>query len=77
MTADGTKVCIIHKNIPAIISQLTAALSSENINIENMLNKSKKDYAYTMIDTNADVNDKVVSMLTSVEGVIKVRVINK
>ena len=75
MAASGTKVCIIHKNIPAIISQITAALGSEKINIENMLNKSKKDYAYTMMDANGDIDEKVVSMLTSIDGVIKVRVI--
>ena len=75
MSASGTKICIIHKNIPTLISQITAALGSEKINIENMLNKSKKDYAYTMMDVTGDVNDAVVSMLTSIEGVIKVRVI--
>ena len=75
MSASGTKICIIHKNIPTLISQITAALGSEKINIENMLNKSKKDYAYTMMDVTGNVTDAVVSMLTSIEGVIKVRVI--
>jgi len=75
MSASGTKICIIHKNIPTLISQITAALGSEKINIENMLNKSKKDYAYTMMDVTGNVTEAVVSMLTSIEGVIKVRVI--
>ncbi len=75
MSASGTKVCIIHKNIPTLISQITAALGSEKINIENMLNKSKKEYAYTMIDVSGTISEKVVSMLNSIEGVIKVRVI--
>lgn len=75
MTAEGTKVCLIHKNIPTIISQITAALGSEKINIENMLNKSKKDYAYTMIDVTGEVTDSVVSMLQGIEGVIRIRVI--
>ncbi|MBZ4671298.1 MAG: D-3-phosphoglycerate dehydrogenase / 2-oxoglutarate reductase [Clostridiales bacterium] len=75
MSASGTKVCIIHKNIPTLISQITAALGSEKINIENMLNKSKKEYAYTMIDASGAISEKVISMLNSIEGVIKVRVI--
>ncbi|MCX7657737.1 MAG: phosphoglycerate dehydrogenase [Oscillospiraceae bacterium] len=75
MSAYGTKVCIIHKNIPTLISQITAALGSEKINIENMLNKSKKEYAYTMIDASGTISEKVIAMLNSIEGVIKVRVI--
>lgn len=75
MNAVGTKVCIIHKNIPSIISQITAAMGSEKINIENMINKSKKDYAYTMLDISSDISDKVNKMIKSVEGVVRVRII--
>ena len=76
MTAVGTKICIIHKNIPSIISQITAALAGFGLNIENMLNKSKKDYAYTMIDAcGGDVTADVISSITSIDGIIKVRVI--
>lgn len=75
MNAVGTKICIMHKNVPAVISALTAALGDAGINIDNMLNKSKKDYAYTMIDTSADISDAVVDKLKSVDTVIKVRVI--
>lgn len=75
MNAAGTKICIMHKNVPAVISALTAALGDAGINIDNMLNKSKKDYAYTMIDTSADISDAVVDKLKAVDTVIKVRVI--
>ncbi len=75
MNAVGTKICIMHKNVPAVISALTAALGDAGINIDNMLNKSKKDYAYTMIDTSADISDAVVEKLKAVDTVIKVRVI--
>lgn len=75
MDASNTKICIIHKNIPTLISQITAALGSEKINIENMLNKSKKDYAYTILDVTGDVTDAVVSMLNSIDSVVRVRVI--
>ncbi len=76
MVAVGTKICIIHKNIPSIISQITSSLAGFGLNIENMLNKSKKDYAYTMIDAcSGKVADDVVSSISNIDGVIKVRVI--
>ena len=75
MNAAGTKICIIHKNVPAVISAITTILGNEGINIDNMLNKSKKEYAYTMIDTSGDVSDAIVAKLGAEENVIKVRVI--
>ena len=75
MTATGTKVCIIHKNIPAIISQLTTVFGDAGINIENMLNRSKKDYAYTIIDAQGDVSCSIVQKIESIDGVIRVRAI--
>ena len=70
-----TRICVIHKNVPAIISQITTAVSGSNINIENMLNKSRKEYAYTMIDTNTSVTDDIIEKITAINGVIKVRCI--
>ncbi len=75
MAATGTKICIMHKNVPALISQLTTVLGNGGINIENMLNKSKKDYAYTMIDASGDVSDDIATKLSAVDGVIRVRII--
>ncbi len=75
MSASGTKICIMHKNIPAVISHITTALGDAGINIENMLNKSKKDYAYTMIDAAGTITDEIVSKLTAIDNIIKVRVI--
>lgn len=75
MAATGTKICIMHKNVPALISQLTTVLGNGGINIENMLNKSKKDYAYTMIDASGDVSDDIAAKLSAVDGVIRVRII--
>lgn len=70
-----TRICVIHKNVPAIITQITAAVSGSNINIENMLNQSKKDYAYTMFDTNTSVGSDIVEKISAINGVIKVRCI--
>ena len=75
MTAAGTKICVMHKNIPAVISQLTTALGDAGINIDNMVSKSKKDYAYTMLDAAGDINGDIVNKLASVDSVIKIRVI--
>lgn len=75
MNATGTKVCILHKNVPTIIAQITSAVGEAGLNIDNMVNASKKDYAYTMLDIAGDVTDDVAEKMSSVDGIIKVRVI--
>jgi len=77
MNAVGTKVCVIHKNVPTTIASITTAVGNEGLNIENMANASKGDFAYTMLDVIGDVPDKVVGKINSVDGVIRVRVIGK
>ncbi len=71
--SSSPRICIIHKNIKTIISQISANLSE--LNIENMLNKSRGDYAYTMLDVDGKVDDSVVEKLNAIDGVIKIRVI--
>ncbi len=69
------RICVIHKNIPNVINPVTNAISSHNINIDNMLNKSKGEYAYTIIDVNkADISD-IEPNLANIEGVVSIRVI--
>ena len=75
MNAAGTKICIMHKNVPEVISKLTTILGGMGINIDNMVSKSKKDLAYTMIDATGDINDNIVNQLAAVDSVIKIRVI--
>ena len=75
MNATGTKICIMHKNVPDVISKLTSVLGQLGINIENMVSKSKKDYAYTMLDAAGDINGDIVNKLAAVDSVIKIRVI--
>ena len=75
MNAVGTKVCIIHKNVPTTIASITTAVGNEGLNIENMVNASKKDFAYTMLDIIGDVPPAVEGKINAVDGVIKVRVI--
>ena len=70
------RLCIIHRNIPAMLSAITGILSQEGVNVENMTNKSKKDYAYTVVDINARVKDSVLDAIRAVDGVLRVRLIN-
>lgn len=70
------RFCIIHKNIPTILSSITSIIA--NTNIENMLNKSKKDYAYTMLDLMEKDESKIKDWeekIKAIDGVVKVRVI--
>jgi len=69
------RICVMHKNVPNVLAQLSSAVSAENINIENMLNRSKKDYAYTIIEIKGEVPQTVVEKLNAVEDVIRVRII--
>ena len=75
MNAAGTKICVLHKNVPAVISELTTILGKASINIDNMINASKKDYAYTLIDAAGDISEDIAAKLSAAENVIKVRVI--
>ena len=66
------RICIIHKNIPSMLSQISSAVADKKINIENMINKSKGDYAYTILDVAEDMAG-VEDVLSAIDGVIRVR----
>ena len=70
-TADKL-VCVLHKNVPALITQITAAVADKGANIENMVNKSKKDWAYTMLDVKGDAD---IDAIKAIDGVVRVRVL--
>ena len=69
------RVCVLHANVPAVISAITTVLSSEGINIENLINKSKGDNAYTVLDICDDVTDAAEKKLGEIPNVFSVRVI--
>ena len=69
------RICIIHRNVPSMLANLTGILSKEGVNIENMTNKAKKDYAYTLVDINSKLPDRVADELRAVENVLRVRVL--
>ncbi len=69
------RICIFHANIPNMLFQITATLAQIGLNIENMINKSKGDNAYTMVDVTGPVDESAIAQLTAVDGIVKVRVI--
>ena len=69
------RICVVHKNIPNMLSTITTIFAKDNLNIENMVNQSKKDMAYTMLDANRCDVDKIKSDLATLDGIVRVRVI--
>ena len=69
------RICVIHKNIHNMLTAITKIVADDNVNIENLLNKSRGDYAYTMLDIGTADTDMVANEIAGIEGVIKVRVI--
>ena len=74
--AGAVRVCVMHENVPAVLTKLAGAFATKKINIENMLSKSRGEYAYTMIDVNAEVDDDILAALGAIDGVVRVRVIH-
>lgn len=69
------RVAVAHKNVHSMLSKFTTVFSKEGINIENMVNKSRGDYAYTIFDICSEATDAIVEELGEINGVIKVRVV--
>ena len=69
------RICILNKNVPGVLGDITGVLAKMNINVANMANHSTGDFAYTMIDTDSDVNEDDLKAQMSMEGIIRVRVI--
>ncbi len=69
------RLCVIHRNIPAMLANITTLLSRDGVNVENLSNKSKGDYAYTLVDLGAKVEPSVIQDLKNLANVIRVRAI--
>ena len=69
------RITLLHKNIPSMITKFTTVLSSYNVNIEEMANKSRGDYAYSVFDIDMAVTEEMKKALEEIEGVLKVRAI--
>ncbi|MGN0710364.1 MAG: 3-phosphoglycerate dehydrogenase family protein [Anaerovoracaceae bacterium] len=73
----GTRICVLNKNIPAMLSAITGAVSDLGLNISNLLNKSKGDYACTMLDIDGGADEAGLIDKLSIPGIIRVRVITR
>jgi len=73
--ATAGRITILHKNIPNSLSRFTTAMASENINIDGLMNKSRGDYAYTMLDLDHTPSAHAVEELKKIDGVLRVRII--
>nr|WP_302599479.1 phosphoglycerate dehydrogenase [uncultured Cellulosilyticum sp.] len=71
------RLALIHKNTPAMIGQITNIIAQAGINIQDMTNRSRGDFAYTLIDTDTAVSDEQVAKIQGIENMIKVRVLKK
>jgi len=69
------RIAIHHRNIPNMLGQLTAVLGQEDVNISDLTNKSKGQWAYTMIDVDSPVTPEIVAKIKEIEGVTRVRII--
>lgn len=69
------RLCICHRNIPNMLSGITAAVSGEGINIENLSNGSRGEYAYTMLDLGAPAAEKTIAALRATDGILRVTVL--
>lgn len=70
-----TRLTIIHRNIKDMINKITARISEKNINIDHFINKSKGEYAYTMVDLDDEIPSGIVGELEQIDGVIRIRLI--
>ena len=68
------RICVLHKNIPAMISGISNVVSNAELNIENLTNKSKKELAYTMLDVDGDVLLETIMGIEKIQGVIRVNI---
>ena len=69
------RVCLLHANVPAVISKISGSISAEGINIENLINKSKGNNAYTILEIKGELTEYTVGRLETIDGMYRVRVI--
>lgn len=69
------RLCIFHRNIPAMLANITLQLAEDGVNVENMTNKSKGEWAYTIVDVGSAVDNKAVEDIKTIPGIIRVRII--
>jgi D-3-phosphoglycerate dehydrogenase len=72
----ATRLCIANANVPNMVGQITTALAKHNLNIADLLNKSRGDVAYTLVDVDGDIPGAVCTEISSIHGVLAVRALS-
>lgn len=67
------RICVLHKNVPTMLSQISGVVSEAGVNIDNMTNRSKKDYAYTILDVTEAISTACEEKIAAIDGVIRIR----
>ena len=71
----GFRVCIVNSNVPNMLGQISTAMAQDQLNIVDMLNKSRGDLAYTLVDVDKPINEGLIGKLKAIDGVLAVRTI--
>jgi D-3-phosphoglycerate dehydrogenase len=69
----GYRLGVVNRNVPNMLGQISTCLASSNLNILDMLNKSRGDLAYTLVDVDTAVAPECVTRIAAIEGVLNVR----
>ncbi len=72
---EGFRICIVNNNVPNMLGQISTALAKHNLNIVDMLNKSRADLAYTLVDVDQAIANNVISDINNIKGVLATRAI--
>lgn len=69
------RICILHKNVPNMIGKITSTVANHNMNIQDMVNKSRNEYACTLIDVESKITETIEEELCGIDGILKVRIL--
>lgn len=71
--SSAVRVCVLHRNVPTMLAQISAVISEAGVNIETLTNRSRKDMAYTVADISDDITQALLDKVAAIDGVIRVR----
>lgn len=74
-SSEGVRICIANQNVPGVVGHISSVLGEAGLNILDLLNKSRGDYAFTLVDIHADAPPEILERIRSLDGVLSVRVI--
>ena len=74
-SSEGVRICIANQNVPGVVGHISSVLGEAGLNILDLLNKSRGDYAFTLVDIRADAPPEILERIRSIDGVLSVRVI--